>query len=303
MRYLLFLLLTLSACQPQSEASYQKQSPAPPPADAEIATDQISTDTISPAVFTSAAARPSAIDSIKKFIRTADMRFQVKNAARATIQAEDIVLSQGGFVIQSHLNSNIESQKTTPISRDSALQTIRFSTHCQLTLRVPYTRLDTTLRALGRLAAFLQSRNVQAEDVSLQLLEKELIRLREGRYQAELTETPENPNAPKPERTRDSRATNDQARIETLKIEDQIRYSTIHIELYEQPRVQQSMVANTDVAMPQSPLGLRLREALAGGAELLLSLLVGIVHLWSVWLLLAAGYLIWKRTRKPAKSV
>ena len=77
----------------------------------------------------------------------------------------------------------------------------------------------------------------------------------------------------------------------------------IHIELYEQPRVQQSLVANTDVAMPQSPLGLRLREALAGGAELLLSLLVGIVHLWSVWLLLAAGYLIWKRTRKPAKSV
>jgi hypothetical protein len=299
---LFFLLLSLLACQNQSNTSYEKQAP-PPPVATESAPAQYTADGTGTAVFSSAAARPSAIDSLKKFIRTADMRFQVKNAARATIQAEDIVLRHGGFVIQSNLNSNIESQKNIPVSQDSARQITRFSTHCQLTLRVPYIQLDTTLRAIGQLADFLQSRQVQAEDVSLQLLEKELLRLRESRYQSELAETPENKNAPKPERARDSRAANDQARIETLKIEDQIRYSTIHIELYEQPRVLQTMVANTDVAMPQPPLGLRLREALAGGAELLLSILIGIVHLWSVWLLLGIGYLVWKRGRKEVKSV
>jgi hypothetical protein len=252
---------------------------------------QFAADELGAAPLSSAAARPGAIDSLKKFIRTADLRFQVKNAARATIQVEDIVLRQGGFVIQSSLNSNIESQKSTPISRDSVLQTTRFSTGSQLTLRVPCTQLDTTLRAIGRLAEFLQYRHVQAEDVSLQLLEKELVRLRESLYQSELAQTPENKNAPKPERTRDSRAATDEARLEALKLQDQIQYSTIRVELYEQARMLQTIVANTDVT---PPLGLRLRQALASGGELALTLLVGIVQLWGVLLVLGIVLLFWK---------
>lgn len=293
MRLLLPLLLVLAACQQQSDASFQKQSAT------ESAPVQYAADELGAAPLSSAAARHGAIDSLKKFIRTADMRFQVKNAARATIEAENMVLRHGGFVIQSNLNSNIESQKNTAISRDSALQTTRFVTTCQLVLRVPYTQLDTTLRAIGRLAEFLQYRHVQAEDVSLQLLEKELVRLRENLYQSELTQTPENKNMPKPERTRDSRAAADEARLEALKLQDQIRYSTIRVELYEQPRILQSIVANTDIT---PPLGLRLRQAFAGGGELVLTLLVGFVQLWGVLLVLGIVLLFWKFVAKRIRG-
>jgi hypothetical protein len=293
MRLLLPLLLLFASCQQQSEASFQKSS-APESAPQQYAADELGTEPLS-----SAAARPGAIDSLKKFIRTANMRFQVKNVARATIEAENTVLRQGGFVIQSNLNSNIESQKTTPISQDSALQTTRFITECQLVLRVPYTQLDTTLRAIGKLADFLQYRHVQAEDVSLQLLEKELIRLREGLYQHELDQSPESKNTPKPERARDSRAANDQARLEALKLQDQIQYSTIRVELYEQPRMMQSIVANTSVT---PPLTLRLRQSLASGGELVLTLLVGIVQFWGVLLIAGIVFLLWKFVAKKIRG-
>lgn len=307
----------LSACQQKSEAPFTEQMPAPPPSGMVFTAK--SEDEAAPSraeapfqdaatngdIFSSRAAVPNAIDSLKKFVRNAEMRFRVKNTSEATLRIEDIVSRNGGFVINSQLGSQVELQHTTPVSRDSALETTRFRMHSQLVIRVPYRLLDTTLRSIGKLSDFLDQRNVSAEDVGLQMLEQELARLREADYREDLSQSEENKNSPKADRARASRAASDQARIETLKLEDAIRFSTVRIDIYQLPQIRQVLVANTDVPAPRQALATRLGEALQSGGEILIVLFLGIVHLWGVILLAAALFFGWKwlQKRKGALQV
>jgi hypothetical protein len=303
-------LFLLSACQQSSEAPFSDRSYAPPPQGVEnqakmdresvasAAPEQFADAAANGDIFSSTTAVPGAIDSLKKFVRTAQMRFRVKNSADATLRIEDIALRNGGFVINSHLNTELELRQTTPISRDSALEITRYSIHSQLVIRVPYRMLDTTLRSIGRLSDFLDLRHVNASDVELQMLEQELASLREGIYRRELERSEENKTSPKADRARSSRAASDQARIETLKLEDAIRFSTVTVDIYQLPQIRQTMVANTEVPIPQLPLAAQIGGALHSGGEILMLLLLGIVHVWSLILLAILGYFTWKWLRK-----
>jgi len=308
-------LFLLSACQQKSESPFSDRSAAPPPQGMEnqAKLDRAPTANAAPEqfedaathgdVFSSAAAVPSAMDSLKKFVRTAQMRFRVKNTAEATLRIEDITLRNGGFVIKSNLNCEVELRQTNSISRDSALETTRFSIHSQLVIRVPYHVLDTTLRSLGRLSDFLDLRQVNASDVNLEMLEQELARLREGIYRSDLEDSEENKIRPKADRARASRAASDQARIETLKLEDAIRFSTVTIDIYQLPQIRQTIVANTDVPIPQQALATRLGEALRSGGEILLVLFLGVIHLWGLVLLALMAFFGWKWFRNRKRLV
>lgn len=305
-------ILLLSACQEKSERSFAKQSPAPPPPSdiqAEAASEQAPSASkpappfeeaaISGSIFSSSAAAPGPIDSLKQFVRNAEINFRVKNTAASTLQVEDIVVRNGGFVVRSNLNTQVELQHSTPVSRDSALETTRYSVHSQLVVRVPYRLLDTTLRSIGRLSDFLNYRHVSAEDVGLQMLEQALARLREGVYRSDLEGAEENKMMPKADRARDSRAASDQARIETLKLEDAIRFSTITVDLYQLPQIRQTMVANTTIAAPEAPISMRITEAFNTGASIITLLFLGLIQLWGLILLVLLAFLVWKRLRKP----
>lgn len=301
-----------SACQQASEASFSKQAPPPPPEALQNASPEAQSapgkakafqDAATHGdVFSSSAAIPSGIDSLKKFVRSAELRFRVNNTVQSTLQIEDIVARNGGFMVGSNLSTALELRQTTVVSADSALETTRYSIHSQLVIRVPYRMLDTTLRSIGRLSDFLDHRNVNAEDVGLQMLDQSLTRLREGIYQDDLEASEASKMQPKPERARESRAASDQARIETLKLEDAIRFSTIRVDLYQLPQIRRTMVANVDVPTPQPAFAIRFGAALSAGGEILLIILMGIVHLWGVILLGVLGYFTWKWLQKRPRQ-
>ena len=72
------------------------------------------------------------------------MKFRVKDVWRATIAIEDITADFEGFVTYTKLASNIENRETTPVSADSALETIHFTVNNKIILRLPNTKLDST---------------------------------------------------------------------------------------------------------------------------------------------------------------
>jgi hypothetical protein len=181
-----------SACQQQSEATFTKGSPAPPQGDlspvrseAAAPESNFQDAALNGELFSSAASIPSGIDSLKKFVRGAEIKFSVNNTADATLRIEDIALRHGRFVINSTLNSEVELRQNTPMNRDSAIETTRYTLHSQIVLRVRYRQLDTTIRSIGKLSVFLDQRRVSAEDVGLHMFEKELARLREGIYRSD----------------------------------------------------------------------------------------------------------------------
>ncbi len=302
-------LFLFSACQQKGKSTFAERMNAPEaPARSEteaapVASEQFQEVATNGEIFSSSAAMASGIDSLKKFIRNAEITFSVQNTASATFRIEEIARQNGGFVINSNLNSEIELRQTTPISPDSALETIRYTLHSQLVIRVPYRLLDTTLRTIGRLSEFLDSRQVSAEDVGLQMLEKELTRLREDTYRTDLSHSAENKLNPKADRIRDSHANTDQAHLEALKLEDQIRFSTIKVNIHQQPQIHRTMVANTELQAVRKPFFVRMGEALQSGGDILLLLFFGIIDLWGLILLAVVAYFGWNWFQKRKKML
>ena len=89
----------------------------------------------------------------------------------------------------------------------------------------------------------------------------------------------------------EGRAQADQSRIERLKIEDQIRYSTVRIQIHSLPQIKRTMVANTEIRTAQQPFLARIGDALLDGWELVAFLFLGLLRFWSVGLL--GGGLFW----------
>lgn len=304
------LFLCIPACnrnQPPTftDAEVREQSAAAPQNESLVQPGQGKTDSETD-IFSSLAVKPGAMDSIKRFVRTAEMRFRVKNVANATLHIEDIAAKQGGFVVKSELSTTIENRQIQAMNKDSALETTAFSVHNSLIIRVPYKQLDTTLRSIGRLCEFLDYRRINAEDVKLQLLEQELERIRQSGYRQELESMPAAPAKPaaaadNAERKLRSRTASDQASIETMKLEDAIRFSTIRLEVYQAPLLNRAMVANTDYEpVKRSILG-RSIEALRSGGDILEALFLGIINLWGLILIGVALFLLWRRFGKKGK--
>ena len=136
------------------------------------------TDSISNTFISSSAAVENGKDSNRKFIRTAELKFKVKSVIQSTYDIENITNRQGGFVTYTMLSSTVDNVTNTAISADSSLETTSYSVTNTITLRVPNTQLDTTLKEISRNIIYLDYRIIKAEDVALQLLSNKLTQKR-----------------------------------------------------------------------------------------------------------------------------
>ena len=140
----------------------------------------------------SSAAVEKGKDSTRKFVRTAELKFKVNSVIKSTYDIEDITNQQGGFVTYTNLTSTINNVTTTPISEDSSLETTSYVVTNTITLRVPNTKLDTTLKEIARNIEYLDYRIIKAEDVALQILSNNLTQKRAAKNEERLTNAIDN---------------------------------------------------------------------------------------------------------------
>ena len=156
------------ACKKESMQSSDENA-ASPTEEAVVATPQSN--------LSSSAAVVNKKES-RKFVRTAELKFKAKNVAKTTYTIENITGRMGGFVAYTNLQSNIKSESTNKISADSSVITKHFTVENSMTLRVPNTMLDSTLKAITPLVDYLDFRVIKADDVSIQLLSNQMSKKR-----------------------------------------------------------------------------------------------------------------------------
>ncbi len=248
------------------------------------------------------AAVPAQEASGRQFIRTADLKFRVQDVTRTTHTIEDLAGKYGGFITSNHLSSSVVSSHTVQIAPDSLLKTSEYRVENNLSLRVPNQNLDSLLRELGRQVLFLDYRIVNADEVSLQLLENKLRTDRaadaEKRYEGAI-----NSRGRKLEETlkgENSRLAlqqeTDGRTIRNLALADQVRYSTVKLGIY-QPITGVQEKIQTPVNPPdwQPGLAAKLAAAWLGGWKMMEVLLVVTIRLWS---LLVLGWVLWLGYRR-----
>jgi len=246
-------------------------------------------------------------DDKRKFVRTADIKFKVKNVAQSTYKIENAVGKFGGIVTNTDLQSQIEDRSQMKVSADSTLQTTKYSVRNNITLRIPNIKLDTVIKSIAKEIDYLDFRVIKADDVSLQLLAADLSQQRFSAHTKRL----QNDIDQKGKKLNDiSNAENevlnkkeqsDNTRIQNLSMLDQIKYSTITLAIYQNETIKSELVAIEKNNKAYGNFGLEIMDGLKTGWFILASIVAFIVQLWSLVLLALLGIFIYKKFLRNAK--
>ena len=235
----------------------------------------------------------------RKFIRTADIRARVADVFSATTQLEALTLSLGGIIQDSKLSNEVASEKTIYYKPDSNLQTQTYTTTAHLTLRVPAAKLDTVLKVIPALSAFVDHRTHNQSDVTLNYLGNALrnaATMNSSSNAAALAS--ETKDAIQAAEYADKKAEEEITRkVENLHLLDEVNYATISVAFYQPMQVSSVVTVNTEFVTAPS-YGTELVQAFKAGLSFLRALSIFMIQHWAVWLLLGVGVFIYRSVRR-----
>ncbi len=257
---------------------------------------------------TSVVSSSAAVEnknSNRKFVRTADVKFKVKNVAKSTYAIEDATTKFGGFVTYTNLQSNIHSEDKTKVSQDSSLVTTKYKVDNNITIRVPNTKMDTVIKTIAKQIHFLDYRIIKADDVSLQMLSNELAQKRSNSSEKRLENAIDSKGKKlnqivKAEETLDAKKEqNDASKLQNLSLQDQVNFSTLTINIYQDESIKQEMVANEKSINAYRPnIGLQIWDSIKTGWFMLENIVSFIVVLWPFVLIGFLGFIGYKKFLK-----
>ena len=193
------------------------------------------------ATSSSAAVEPK--NSNRKFVRTADIKFKVKNVPKSTYAIEDATTKFGGFVTYTNLESNISSIDQTKVSPDSTLVTTKYTVENNITIRVPNTRLDTVIKTIAKQIGFLDFRVIKADDVTLQMLSNQMAQNRSANSEKRIEKAIDvkgkklNNIIDAEAHLDNKKVQNDASKIENLALKDQVNFSTLTLQIYQREEI------------------------------------------------------------------
>ncbi|MCS3867233.1 hypothetical protein J3D55_000149 [Chryseobacterium ginsenosidimutans] len=238
----------------------------------------------------------------KQFIKTADVNIEVKDVYEATISIEKSVQELGGFVTHSNLKSNVVSEDTYNTSNEEAMLVKKYQTENTMQLRVPTEKLGELLTLINSKKLFLNSRSINAEDVtsSIKYAELEGKRIKKTSENIDQLKT----NKDKVNMSNDNMSENNQQQLANMDVTDNLKYSTIDIYIKE-PKLRIAEIAITNTKSIDDKYKFNFmysaKSAFVEGYYLIQRIVVGLITVWPL-LLIGAVIVYFLRKRKPVKK-
>ncbi|NBA88374.1 DUF4349 domain-containing protein [Emticicia sp. CRIBPO] len=234
------------------------------------------------------------------FIRTADLKFEVPDVIQTTHHIEDVVAKNGGYVAYTNLSSVVTEVKTTKISSDSLLHVSSFTPSNSIIIRVPNARLDEALREITKNADFFNFRVIKSEDASIRLLGEQLSMARSEKSNKRMEKAVEKI---KPDELTSAEAlliknqeNADQARISELTQKDQVKFSTVNIDIYQKPTLKKEITYNLENAEAfEQSFGGQLADSVSNGWYQVKKVILFLANLWAFSLLFFLIYVLIKK--------
>lgn len=235
-------------------------------------------------------------DGQRKFIRTAQAQFRVKDVYTSALAIEDVAAQQGGFVVDNDIAAQTLSVQRRPAGDGKLLELAEYTVRGTLTVRVPSDKTQTFLRAIASQMEFLDQRGFDAADAQFQMLRQQLAYQREQQAQLELGQALQ--SGDRLDRKADviaartgSKLQRDEALIQQKEFEDRVAFSTINLTLYQLSKIRQTEMVDVEAVFEKHSPGFfwRLFSALRVGWYGLLDLLLALLQVWPLWLAVGLG--------------
>lgn len=238
----------------------------------------------------------------RQFIKTADLNMEVKDVYEATISIEKSVQELGGFVTHSDLKSNIISENTYNTSDQQAMLVKKYQSENTIQVRVPTAKLGELLILVNNEKLFLNSRSINAEDVTSAIKYAELEGKRIKKTEEHIDKLKINKD--KVKMSDNNMAEENQQQLANMDVTDHLKYSTVDIYIKEPKiRVASIPVANTESIDDKYKFDFlySAKSAFVEGFYLIQKILVGLITVWPI-VLIGALIVFFLRKRKPARK-
>ncbi|AZA78399.1 DUF4349 domain-containing protein [Chryseobacterium sp. G0186] len=238
----------------------------------------------------------------KQFIKTADVNMEVKDVYSTTISIEKSAQDLGGFVTKSNLQSNVVSEDTYNTSDTEAMLIKKYKTENTIQVRVPTDKLGEFLTFINTNKLFLNSRTINAEDVTANIKYSEL----EAKRNQKTSENIDKIKANKDKVNLDDENMSEAnlQKLSTMNIADHLKYSTVDIYIKE-PKLRIAEIAITNTNSIDSKYRYNFiydaKDGFVYGFYLIQRIIVALINIWPV-VLIASGLIYFFRKRKAAKS-
>lgn len=266
---------------------------------------EVSSGADSAAVMTSDSISSVATMKVqdKQFIKTADVNMEVKDVYEATISIEKSVQDLGGFVTQSNLRSNVISEETYNTNDEDAVLVKKYQSENSMQVRVPNEKLGELLTLINNKKLFLNSRSINAEDVTAGIKYAEL----EGKR---IRKTGENisqlkANKDKVKLDDENMSENNQQQLANMDVTDHLKYSTVDIYIKE-PKIRTAEIAITNTKNIDDKYKFdfvySVKSAFVEGFYMIQKIIVGLITIWPILLIATAIVFLIKRKKTVKKD-
>ncbi|KAF1709078.1 DUF4349 domain-containing protein [Pseudoxanthomonas sacheonensis] len=280
---------------------------APAPAERRLREDA-SADAPSTAPPTQAQLSSSAAtytDAQRKFIRTAQASFRVKDVYQSALAIEDAVAAQGGFVVRNEIAADVQEVQRRPKGDGKLIELAEYTVRGNLSVRVPSDKAQAFLRSIVNQMEFLDRRNFDAADAQFAMLRQQLAYQRSQETQQELGQATQQGGklGQKVESIAarsDAKSSRDEALVAQKEFEDRVAFASIDLSLYQLSKIRQTELTDVEAVFEANGPGFftRLGSSLRIGWYGVLEAFIQTIKLWPLWLLLLFGYAGYRRFRK-----
>jgi len=246
----------------------------------------------------------------RKFIRTADLQFKVKDVRKSSEEIEDLTDKYGGFIAHSNMYSDILDKKTVVISRDSVLEVSSINIQNAINIRVPNQHLQALLKDLNGMMLYVNHRIIKADDVSLQMLSHELYNKRVEKFSERAQSVHQHRKgdiaaATDAEDTVLSRQLSaDEHKVQNMSLQDQVDFSTVTINLYQNTILDKAIIENqASIDSYRTNVFLRIWDSIKTGWIFFEDLIVVLARLWIFLLLGGLAFCVWQYRKKSSAAI
>jgi len=237
---------------------------------------------------TALVAADSVSSKQPKLIKTADMRFKVKNVEQTSESIASLTTKYNGMVTHHDMNAENEQTSDTRLSNDSVMRVSRFNTTATMTVKIPSDKIEEFLDAVSHMSVYVNVRRMDIEDKSLDYLASQMkLNSRKELVSQQKAGRVVFKNADAVLDLKDGLV---DEQINNRKIDDEVKYSVISLDFYQSNTISKEIIVNDDPESYKLPFGNRLLIAFSDGWSIFKELLI---LLADMWVFIVGGIGIW----------
>lgn len=240
------------------------------------------------------------IPSAPKFVKTADIRFKVKNVQQTSERITTLATSLNGKVIHQVISSTTGNSVDIAQANDSLVRVTILNTTAEMAVRIPPENMESFLVKVAQFGIYVNNSRMDVTDKSLDYLSTKL-KLQNRR---ELIAQQLHDSGPK---TADELLTFKDNIIDqqmgNRRIEDSVRNSTVTLNFFASNIVSKETIANDNLSAYNPPIFKRLGMSIENGWAVFMDVVIVLTNLW---IFVPVGFAVWLlikyyRKKKPVE--